>query len=105
MARMFVALLLTVLVTASLAVYTIAPAGAKAGLTTNSKFNQMGNILITDQFNNRVIEIDPAGNIVWQFGNGPGDTEANAIVATTAAERVGNFTLMSCICNHTGATE
>jgi hypothetical protein len=62
---------------------------------TSSKFNQAGNILITDQFNNRVIEIDPNGNIVWQFGNGPGDTSANAIVGTNDAERVGTFTLMS----------
>lgn len=60
-----------------------------------STFNQPGNILITDQFNNRVIEIDPAGNIVWQFGNGPGDTSANAIVGTNDAERVGTLTLMS----------
>lgn len=59
------------------------------------KFNQPGNILITDQFNNRVIEIDPAGDIVWQFGNGPGDTSANAIVGTNDAERVGTLTLMS----------
>src|SRR5258707_10408376 len=62
---------------------------------SSSKFNQPGNILITDQFNNRVIEIDPAGNIVWQFGNGPGDTSANAIVGTNDAERVGDLTLMS----------
>jgi len=62
---------------------------------SSSEFNRPGNILITDQFNNRVIEIDPAGNIVWQFGNGPGDTSANAIVGTNDAERVGNFTLMS----------
>src|SRR6266571_4346677 len=61
----------------------------------SSEFNRPGNILITDQFNNRVIEIDPAGNIVWQFGNGPGDTSANAIVGTNDAERVGDFTLMS----------
>src|SRR6266446_1564341 len=61
----------------------------------SGKFNQPGNILITDQFNNRVIEIDPNGNIVWQFGNGPGDTSANAIVGTNDAERVGNLTLMS----------
>src|SRR6266704_3884566 len=60
-----------------------------------SEFNRPGNILITDQFNNRVIEIEPAGNNVWQFGNGPGDTSANAIVGTNDAERVGNFTLMS----------
>ncbi len=62
---------------------------------SSGKFNQPGNILITDQFNNRVIEIDPEGNIVWQFGNGPGDTSANAIVGTNDAERVGNLTLMS----------
>src|SRR5260370_7304451 len=59
------------------------------------KFNHPGNILITDQFNNRVIEIDPNGNIVWQFGNGPGDTAANAIVGTNDADRVGDLTLMS----------
>ena len=33
-------------------------------------FNRPGNILIADQFNNRVIEVDPAGHIVWQFGEG-----------------------------------
>jgi len=58
-------------------------------------FNTPGNILITDQFNNRVIEIDPAGTIVWQFGNGPADTSAHAIVGTNDAERVGDLTLMS----------
>ena len=61
----------------------------------NRKFNQPGNVLITDQFNNRVIEIDPAGNIVWQFGHGPADIAANAIVGTNDAERVGDLTLMS----------
>ncbi len=62
---------------------------------TNGGFNQPGNILITDQFNNRVIEIDQAGNIVWQFGNGPADHSANAITGTNDAERVGSLTLMS----------
>jgi hypothetical protein len=61
----------------------------------NEGFNQPGNILITDQFNNRVIEISPSGSIVWQFGNGPGDTSANAISGTNDAERVGSLTLMS----------
>ena len=61
-----------------------------------SNFNQPGNILITDQFNNRVIEIDPAGNIVWQFGNGPHDASANAIAGTNDAERIpGGLTLIS----------
>src|SRR6267378_1594486 len=62
---------------------------------SSGKFNQPGNILITDQFNNRVIEIDLEGNIVWHFGNGPQDTSANSIVGTNDAERVNDLTLMS----------
>ncbi len=75
----------------------LATAGLAIGGAGNAagQFNQPGNILITDQFNNRVIEIDPAGNIVWQFGHGPGDTSANAITGTNDAERVGSLTLMS----------
>lgn len=61
-----------------------------------SSFNQAGNILITDQFNNRVIEITPAGNIVWSFGNGAHDASANAIAGTNDAERIsGGLTLIS----------
>jgi hypothetical protein len=60
-----------------------------------AKFNQPGNILITDQFNNRVIEIDREGEIVWHFGNGPQDTSASSIVGTNDAERVNDLTLMS----------
>src|SRR2546425_10708384 len=93
--KAFVALLLIVLAVSSVAAYSILPAQAKTVATSNSKFNQPGNILITDQFNNRVIEIAPSGIIVWQFGNGPGDTSANAIAGTNDAERVGSLTLMS----------
>jgi hypothetical protein len=60
-----------------------------------SRFNHPGNILIADQFNNRVIEIDPQGNIVFQFGNGPDDFSAASIVGCNDAERVGRFTLMA----------
>ena len=60
-----------------------------------STFNHPGNILITDQFNNRVIEIDNAGNIVWQFGGGPDNITARAIIGTNDAERVGGLTLMA----------
>jgi hypothetical protein len=70
-------------------------AAAAPNARAGSEFNRPGNILITDQFNNRVIEIDPSGNIVWQFGHGPGDTSASAIVGTNDAERVGDLTLMS----------
>ncbi len=69
---------------------------AAAGVASaQSGFNQPGNILITDQFNNRVIEINPAGTIVWQYGHGPGDVGPSAIVGTNDAERVGNLTLMA----------
>jgi hypothetical protein len=63
--------------------------------TADGEFNQRGNILITDQFNYRVIEIDRAGKIVWHFGNGPTDFSANSIVGTNDAERVGRLTLMA----------
>ncbi len=60
-----------------------------------SHFNQPGNLLIADQFNNRVIEIDPAGDIVWSFGLGPNDFTANSIIGTNDAERIDDLTLMA----------
>lgn len=59
------------------------------------RFNHPGNYLIADQFNNRVIEVTPDGEIVWQFGNGPTDLTATSIVGTNDAQRVGEFTLMA----------
>jgi hypothetical protein len=55
------------------------------------RFNQPGNILISDQFNNRVVEIDPDKHIVFEFGSnnptlcnpGPG-----AIIAPNDVERL-----------------
>lgn len=58
-------------------------------------FNQAGNILIADQFNNRVIEADAAGNIVWQFGRGPNDFSGMSPVGVNDAQRVGSFTLVA----------
>jgi hypothetical protein len=58
-------------------------------------FNQPGNILIADQFNNRVIEVDKGGDIVWSWGLGPHDFSANSILGVNDAERVGNDTLMA----------
>src|SRR5579862_6404992 len=58
-------------------------------------FNTSGNVLIADQFNNRVIETDPAGNIIWQFGLGPNDFSAHSIIGVNDAQRVGFFTLMA----------
>src|SRR5512144_1597530 len=58
-------------------------------------FNTSGNVLIADQFNNRVIEISPSGNIVWSFGLGPNDFSAKSVVGCNDAQRIGPFTLMA----------
>ena len=61
-----------------------------------SEFNQIGNIVIADQFNNRVIEINPENhNVVWRFGNGSDKPGTHSIVGTNDAERVGELTLIS----------
>lgn len=60
-----------------------------------SEFNHPGNYLIADQFNNRVIEVDPHGTVVWQFGLGPADFSPASIIGTNDAQRVGDFTLMA----------
>jgi len=68
--------------------------------TPSAGFNQKGNVLITDQFNNRIIEVNPLTKaIVWSFGSG------NPLVCSAGphtesgsndAERVGNgYTIIS----------
>lgn len=72
---------------------------ADAASSTTSGFNQPGNILITDQFNNRVIEVDRNKNIVWSFGSGdPNDCSpgAHSVIAPNDAERLaGGLTLIA----------
>ncbi|HLH53267.1 MAG TPA: hypothetical protein VKY92_06585, partial [Verrucomicrobiae bacterium] len=58
-------------------------------------FNRPGDILIADQFNNRAIEVDPSGKILWQFGLGPNDFSPQSIIGCNDAQRVGEFTLMA----------
>jgi len=60
-----------------------------------NQFNKPGNILISDQFNNRVIETDTNGTIIWSFGLGPNDFSAKSIIGVNDAQRVGDFTLMA----------
>jgi hypothetical protein len=66
-----------------------------SALTSDSDrhFNRAGDVLIADQFNNRVIEIDGAGHVVWQFGVGPTDLTATSILGVNDAQRVGSLTL------------
>jgi outer membrane protein assembly factor BamB len=56
---------------------------------------ESANILIADQFNNRVIEIDHNHKIVWQFGDGSDKPGATSVVGTNDAERFGPYTLIS----------
>lgn len=63
--------------------------------SSEGEFNQPGNILISDQYNNRVIEVDRNGNIVWQFGDGSAVAGPTSVVGPNDAERVGSLTLVS----------
>ena len=58
-------------------------------------FNRNGNILISDQFNNRVIEVNRLGKIVWQFGIGHNDQTATSVLGVNDAQRVGDLTLIA----------
>src|ERR1019366_1457385 len=80
------------------AIGVMALAGAASAdniMRLNREFNRPGNILIADQFNNRVIEINPAGDIVWSFGRGPTDFTARSVIGVNDAQRVGTSTLMA----------
>ena len=60
------------------------------------QFNQEGNFLVSDQYNNRVIEFNPKGEIVWSWGLGPNDFTHNSAVGVRSAERVDCLTLIAC---------
>jgi hypothetical protein len=66
-----------------------------AATLLSANFNKPGNVLISDQFNNRVIEITPAGDIVWSFGLGPNDISPRSIIGVNDAQRVASFTLIA----------
>lgn len=57
------------------------------------RFNAPGNLLISDQFNNRIVEVAPDGHVVWTFGSGnpklcnPG---SGSIIGLNDAERLGD---------------
>src|SRR5258708_4940840 len=68
-----------------------APGSHQALASGSSGFNQAGNVLISDQFNNRVIEVDRNQNIVWSFGSGKStlcNPGPGAIIGLNDAERL-----------------
>ena len=75
-----------------------ASAACASQAVAGSLFNQPGNILITDQFNNRTIEVTRAGKIVWTWGTGGPDqctAGATTMIAPNDAERLaGGLTLL-----------
>jgi len=59
-------------------------------------FNAKGNILISDQYNNRVIEVNPETHkVVWHFGNQSSTAGPHSVVAPNDAQRVGPLTLIA----------
>lgn len=66
-----------------------------ANFGVSHEFNQANNVLIADQWNNRVIETTPSGAIIWSFGLGPNDFSTNSPISVNDAERVGDYTLMA----------
>src|ERR1700730_3152238 len=64
-------------------------------LALSPEFNKPGHVLIADQFNNRVIEADENGNIVWSFGLGPNDFSQQSVIGVNDAQRVRQLTLMA----------
>jgi hypothetical protein len=81
--------------TALIVGFAISAWAAAAAVADQEHFNRPGNILISDQFNNRVIEVTRTGHIVWQFGVGPNDLSAQSILGVNDAQRVGPLTLMA----------
>jgi hypothetical protein len=61
----------------------------------NAAFNTPGNVVIADQFNNRVIEVDTSHHIVWRFGDGSSVAGPHSVVAPNDEERVGQLTLIA----------
>ncbi|GEM_PF-237140 len=90
----------------SIAITVVVPSGVQMGIMQGhrnptrsdnlpGRFNTPGNILIADQFNNRVIELDKNNNIVWTFGDLSSTAGPTSVVAPNDAERVGSFTLIT----------
>jgi hypothetical protein len=64
--------------------------------TAADYYNRKGNILIADQFNNRVLEVDAQTNaVIWSFGDGSWVAGPTSVVAPNDFQRVGNLSLVA----------
>ena len=67
-----------------------------ASLSTEARnVSRLDDILVTDQFNNRVLQIDRNHAIDWHFGSGSSVAGPSSIVGPNDAERIGRFTLIA----------
>jgi hypothetical protein len=76
-----------------------APAGpgdGSSGAETGTPDSGASTILIADQFNNRVIEIDRQGAILWTFGDGASAPGPSSVVAPNDAERLPDGDTLIC---------
>jgi len=71
-------------------------ATALTALAQGDEFNTPGNILISDQYNNRILEVNPLTHkVVWRFGDGSSVAGIHSVVGPNDAQRIGPFTLIA----------
>jgi outer membrane protein assembly factor BamB len=64
--------------------------------TAGDWYNKNGNILIADQFNNRVLEVNPQTNeVIWSFGDGSSTPGPTSVVAPNDFQRIGETNLVA----------
>ena len=77
-------------------VAALVAASALFAQAQGNHFNTPGNILISDQYNNRVLEVNPDNHkVVWHFGNGSWVAGPHSVVGVNDAQRVGSRTLVA----------
>jgi hypothetical protein len=77
-------------------VAALVAASALFAQAQGNHFNTPGNILISDQYNNRVLEVNPDNHkVVWHFGNGSWVAGPHSVVGVNDAQRVGSITLVA----------
>jgi outer membrane protein assembly factor BamB len=75
---------------------SVVAVAALSAQAQGNHFNTPGNVLISDQYNNRLIEVNPNNHrIVWSFGNGSSVAGPHSVVGVNDAQRIGPITLVA----------
>jgi len=75
---------------------SLAAASALSAQAQGDDFNTPGNVLISDQYNNRVLEVNPTNHkVVWRFGDGSSTAGPHSVVGVNDAQRVAFLTLIA----------